>query len=134
VLGAAFKPHSDDVRDSPALEVARRVHRDGADVRVFDPEAALNARSVAPELTYVANVESALRYADLVLHLTEWPHFAELDPRWAAGLVESPVLVDARNKLDRDAWARAGWTVRAIGRPRLTPALRTRPVDARATA
>ncbi|WP_211318840.1 UDP-glucose dehydrogenase family protein [Nocardioides silvaticus] len=124
VLGAAFKPLSDDVRDSPALDVALQVHRRGAEVRVFDPEAALNARSVAPELTYVASLEHALRGADLVLHLTEWPEFLETDPRWAAGLVARPVIIDGRNKLDLDGWTRAGWTIQAIGRPRRRDAAR----------
>jgi UDPglucose 6-dehydrogenase len=118
VLGAAFKPLSDDVRDSPALDVARRLHRQGADVRVFDPEASLNARAVAPELTYVASAESALRDADLVLHLTEWPQFREIDPHRAAALVRRPVLLDGRNRLDVDRWVDAGWTVQGIGRPR----------------
>lgn len=126
VLGAAFKPLSDDVRDSPALDVACRLHRQGADVRVFDPEAALNARSVAPELTYVARTESALREADLVLHLTDWPQFAALDPHAAARLVRHRIVLDGRNALDSDRWTGAGWTVQGIGRPvrrPLTPAL-----------
>jgi UDPglucose 6-dehydrogenase len=118
VLGAAFKPLSDDVRDSPALDVARRLYGRGANVRVFDPQAALNARAVAPELTYVASLESALRDADLVLHLTEWPQFLEIDPRWAATLVRQRVVVDGRNRLDVDRWTEAGWTVHGIGRPR----------------
>jgi UDPglucose 6-dehydrogenase len=118
VLGAAFKPLSDDVRDSPALDVARRLHAQRADVRVFDPEAALNARAVAPELIYVANLESALRDADLVLHLTEWPQFVEMDPHWAASLVRRRVVIDGRNRLDPDRWAGAGWTVQGVGRPK----------------
>ncbi len=134
VLGAAFKPLSDDVRDSPALDVARRVHRRGADVRVFDPEASLNARSVAPELTYVASLESALRDADLVLHLTEWPEFAAMDPHWAARLVRRPVIIDGRNKLDVERWMSAGWTVHAVGRSRRTVPVPTAPVDAAASA
>lgn len=122
VLGAAFKPLSDDVRDSPALDVARRLHGQGADVRVFDPEAALNARAVAPELTYVASLESVLREADLVLHLTDWPQFVAMDPRWAARLVRRTVVIDGRNKLDPDRWAGAGWSFHAIGRPsRVSP-------------
>jgi UDPglucose 6-dehydrogenase len=121
VLGAAFKPLSDDVRDSPALDVACRLHRQGAEVRVFDPVAALNARSVAPELTYVARAESALREADLVLHLTDWPQFAELDPHAAARLVRRRVVLDGRNTLDADWWTGAGWTVRGIGRPARLP-------------
>ena len=117
VLGAAFKALSDDVRDSPALDVACRLHRQGADVRVFDPAASLNARAGAPELTYVARVESALRDADLVLHLTDWPEFADIDPRRAAALVRRRVLLDGRNRLDADRWTDAGWTVQGIGRP-----------------
>ena len=134
VLGAAFKPLSDDVRDSPALDVARRLHRLGADVRVFDPEASLNARAVAPELTYVASLESVLRDADLVAHLTEWPQFVALDPRWAARLVRRPIVIDGRNKLDAERWSAAGWAVHGVGRPR--PALRvaSAPVVAAASA
>ncbi len=132
VLGAAFKPLSDDVRDSPALDVARQLHAQGADVRVFDPEAALNARAVAPELTYVASLESALRDADLVLHLTEWPQFVEMDPRWAATLVRRRIVVDGRNRLDPDLWAEAGWTVQGIGRPKRQLPVPTRTADAAA--
>jgi UDPglucose 6-dehydrogenase len=134
VLGAAFKPLSDDVRDSPALDIARRLHHQGADVRVFDPEAALNARAVAPEVTYVASLESALRDADLVLHLTEWPEFVAMDPRWAARLVRQPVVIDGRNKLDAERWARAGWTVHSVGRPRRGQSVPARNADATASA
>ncbi len=116
VLGAAFKPLSDDVRDSPALDVAARLGADGAHVRVYDPEASVNARAVAPALTYVASVGAALSGADLVLHLTEWPEFRELDPRWAGRLVGHRLIVDGRNKLDAEAWRRAGWDFRGIGR------------------
>ncbi|HET8959840.1 UDP-glucose/GDP-mannose dehydrogenase family protein [Nocardioides sp.] len=132
VLGAAFKPLSDDVRDSPALDVARRLHAQGADVRVFDPEAALNARAVAPELTYVASLESALRDADLVLHLTEWPQFVEMDPHWAASLVRRRVVVDGRNRLDPERWTMAGWTIQGIGRPKRQQPVATRTADAAA--
>jgi len=116
VLGAAFKPLSDDVRDSPALHIAGQLHRQGANVRVYDPEASVSARAVAPALTYVASIEAALTDADLVLHLTEWPEFREIDPVWAAGLVTGRRIIDGRNKLDADAWRRAGWTFRGIGR------------------
>ncbi|MGH3330270.1 MAG: UDP-glucose dehydrogenase family protein [Nocardioidaceae bacterium] len=116
VLGAAFKPLSDDVRDSPALHVADRLHRQGAEVRVYDPEANINARSVFPQLLYVASAEAALTGADLVLHLTDWPEFADLDPNVAGRLVRARRIVDGRNRLDRDRWRRAGWTFRGIGR------------------
>ena len=116
VLGAAFKPLSDDVRDSPALDVAGRLHAAGAAVRVYDPQANVNARSVRPELTYVAHVDAALADADLVLHLTEWPEFTDLDPGRVASLVRCRRIIDARNRLDAERWRAAGWTVRGIGR------------------
>jgi UDPglucose 6-dehydrogenase len=116
VLGAAFKPLSDDVRDSPALHVAGQLHLQGAEVRVFDPEASNNARAVYPALTYVAGIDAALAEADLVLHLTEWPQFREIDPHHAATLVRGRRIIDGRNKLGADRWRRAGWTFRGIGR------------------
>ena len=119
VLGAAFKPLSDDVRDSPALDVARRLHLRGAEVRVFDPAANNNARWVVPSLTYVASVDAALADADLVLHLTDWPEFTDIDPNRAARLVAHPRLIDARNRLDADRWRLAGWAVHAVGRGRV---------------
>ncbi|MGW2949580.1 UDP-glucose dehydrogenase family protein [Streptomyces eurythermus] len=117
VLGAAFKPRSDDIRDSPALAVAARLRLEGADVTVYDPEAADNARKAFPLLGYAATVEDALRGADLVLHLTEWPRFREIDPERAATLVARPRIVDGRGGLDADRWAAAGWRFRAPGRP-----------------
>ena len=125
VLGAAFKPRSDDVRDSPALHVADELHRHGAGVRVYDPEASVNARAVSPDLAYVASVEAALTGAELVLHLTDWAEFAGIDPSWAARLVRHPHLVDGRNTLDADAWRLAGWTVRGLGRSERSAPLTT---------
>jgi len=116
VLGAAFKPLSDDVRDSPALHIAGQLHLQGAQVKVYDPEATNNARSVFPALTYVARVEAALSGADLVLHLTEWPEFRALDPDAVGMLVRSRRIIDGRNRLDQDRWRLAGWTFRGIGR------------------
>ncbi|MHC3467674.1 UDP-glucose dehydrogenase family protein [Streptomyces sp. 7R007] len=117
VLGAAFKPGSDDVRDSPALAVAEAVRHRGAQVRVHDPEAIDNARAVCPELQYALDVTKACEQADVVLHLTEWPQYRELDPESLARTVRTPALVDARNALDPAAWSAAGWTLRAPGRP-----------------
>ncbi len=116
VLGAAFKPHSDDVRDSPALHVAGQLHLHGAQVRVYDPEASNNARTVFPALTYVANAEAALTDADLVLHLTDWPEFGQIDPERAGALVRNRRIIDGRNSLDADHWRRAGWTLHGVGR------------------
>jgi UDPglucose 6-dehydrogenase len=116
VLGVAFKPDSDDVRDSPALNVAGQLQLQGAHVRVYDPKAIDNARRVFPTLDYAASVRQACHQADVVLHLTEWAEFAALDPAELAEVVRHPVIVDGRNCLDPDAWRAAGWTYRGLGR------------------
>ncbi|MBL1083998.1 UDP-glucose/GDP-mannose dehydrogenase family protein [Streptomyces actinomycinicus] len=116
VLGAAFKPESDDVRDSPALAVAARLHREGAVVRVHDPQAVDNARAACPQLDYAARVDKACEGADVVLHLTDWAEYRALDPDALTPLVCRPVLLDARNSLDPDVWTRAGWRYAALGR------------------
>ncbi|MCW2808453.1 MAG: UDP-glucose 6-dehydrogenase [Marmoricola sp.] len=117
VLGAAFKPHSDDIRDSPALWVSAELERRGHHVVVHDPEAIPNARTLFPQLEYAADVEGALDGADLVLHLTEWPVYREIDPAKAAARVGRPRVIDGRNALDVGAWRAAGWSVRSLGRP-----------------
>ena len=116
VLGAAFKPNSDDVRDSPALAVAGQLSLAGASVRVFDPEAMHNARRVFPTLDYAETLDDALAGAELVILATEWKQFKEMDPVASAKLVEQPLLIDGRNVLDAAAWQQAGWTIRALGR------------------
>ena len=116
VLGAAFKPDSDDVRDSPALGVAAAVQLQGARVRVHDPAAMDNARALFPALEYAPDVEKACEHADLVLHLTEWSDYRELDPSALAKVVRQPRVLDGRNALDVQMWRAAGWTVRALGR------------------
>jgi UDPglucose 6-dehydrogenase len=117
VLGAAFKPDSDDVRDSPALHVAVALQLQGAEVRVHDPEAIENARSAAPSLDYTSEVSKAVEGSDLVLHLTEWQQYRDLDPHALADLPRVPRVLDGRNVLDVDLWRRGGWAVRALGRP-----------------
>jgi UDPglucose 6-dehydrogenase len=116
VLGAAFKPHSDDIRDSPALDVAKRLDADGAVVSVYDPAASGPARRIAPQLRYADSTLEAARGADVVLHLTEWPEFRAIDPASLAEVVAQPNVVDGRNCLDRDAWIAAGWTYVGLGR------------------
>ncbi|WP_115685751.1 UDP-glucose dehydrogenase family protein [Corynebacterium senegalense] len=116
VLGAAFKPNSDDVRDSPALAVAGQLSLAGADVRVYDPEAMDNARRVFPTLDYAASLDDALSGAELVILATEWQVFREMDPVAVGRGVDKRVLIDGRNVLDLEAWQAAGWTVRALGR------------------
>lgn len=117
VLGAAFKPHSDDIRDSPALDVAVRLKGLGADVVVTDPAALDNAARVHPQLTYEADRDRALTGADAVVLVTEWDEYRrELSPEHAASLVSGRTIVDGRNCLDPAAWKAAGWTYRGMGR------------------
>jgi UDPglucose 6-dehydrogenase len=116
VLGAAFKPDSDDVRDSPALNIAATLKLLGAQVRVHDPEAIDNARALFPTLDYALEIEKACERADLVLHLTEWREYREIDPAQLTAVVRTPRILDGRNALDVPQWRRAGWTVRALGR------------------
>lgn len=118
VLGAAFKPYSDDIRDSPALDVAVRLHGLGAWVTVTDPAAIENARRVHPQLNYVENRDEALRGADAVIMVTEWDEYRrELSPEHASTLATGRVVVDGRNGLDAAAWRAAGWTYLGMGRP-----------------
>lgn len=115
VLGAAFKPLTDDVRDSPALNVAAALHLRGAQVVVFDPEAGDTARRLFPTLGYAETAEEAATAADALLVLTEWTTFTEADPAALAATVARPVVIDARNCLDAAAWRRAGWQVSGLG-------------------
>jgi UDPglucose 6-dehydrogenase len=117
VLGAAFKPNSDDIRDSPALDVADIIRRQGATVTVYDPEAMGNARRKFPELRFADTAFQAATDADLVLHLTEWQEFREMDPDALRAVVRVPHIVDGRNILDAEDWRAKGWTYRALGRP-----------------
>ncbi|MGU3499120.1 UDP-glucose dehydrogenase family protein [Mycobacterium sp. C31M] len=116
VLGAAFKPNSDDVRDSPALNVAAAMHLKGADVRVHDPKAIENAKARFPTLGYFDSVEDACRNVDLIVVATEWDEYCNLDPAAVRSLVKQPRLLDTRNALDREYWAGAGWQVYNLGR------------------
>ncbi|MCW2658458.1 MAG: ugd [Jatrophihabitans sp.] len=116
-LGAAFKPNSDDVRESPALDVASAIARREGTVVVYDPEAVENARRSHPELTYVASLEDALDQADIVFLLTEWDEFKNMHPGVVGKLVAQRNIVDGRNVLDPLRWRTAGWQYRALGRP-----------------
>jgi len=117
VLGAAFKPNSDDIRDSPALDIAEAVLKAGAFVTVYDPKAMEAAKRVHPHLEYAETVEDACLDADVVLHLTEWKQFREIDPAKLATIVSNPIIIDGRNVLEPTLWRGAGWTYRALGRP-----------------
>jgi UDPglucose 6-dehydrogenase len=116
ILGAAFKPNSDDIRDSPALDVAEAVRKAGAFVTVHDPKAMDVAKQAHPDLEYAETVEIACFDADVVLHLTEWKQFREIDPAKLASIVANPTIIDGRNALDHTLWREAGWIYRAIGR------------------
>jgi UDPglucose 6-dehydrogenase len=118
VLGAAFKPHSDDIRDSPALDVAVRLHGLGAWVTVTDPAAIANARRIHPQLNYVDERDEALRGADAVIVVTEWDEYRrQLSPEHAARLTSGKVIIDGRNCLDPGAWRGAGWAYYGMGKP-----------------
>ncbi|MEO6509574.1 MAG: UDP-glucose/GDP-mannose dehydrogenase family protein [Nocardioides sp.] len=116
VWGAAFKPGTDDVRDSPALQIAGQLHLRGAQVTIHDPKAGDTARLEFPTMRYADNPVEACRDADLVMHMTEWPEFREVDIEAVSAIVASKQLLDGRNILDLAAWREAGWTARGLGR------------------
>jgi UDPglucose 6-dehydrogenase len=115
VLGAAFKPDTDDVRDSPALSVAAAIRCEGAAICVHDPRANDSARKACPQLDYSDKPEKACEGADLVLHLTEWNEYRHLDPATLLPVVRNPRILDARNVLPLARWRAAGWTVQSMG-------------------
>ncbi|GAB3400723.1 UDP-glucose/GDP-mannose dehydrogenase family protein [Schumannella luteola] len=116
-LGAAFKPNSDDVRDAPALDVARLLYLEGAHVTVYDPEANANAHRAYPDLDYAESLDGAVVDADVVALLTEWSEFREASPEALEQAGAHPRMVDARDVLDQEAYVAAGWEFRALGRP-----------------
>ena len=116
VLGAAFKPDSDDIRDSPSLWAAGQLHLAGASVRVYDPEAMSNAARLFPTLHYADSALDACKDADIVLHLTEWPEFRDLRPADLDDVVATKRILDGRNCLQADLWRDAGWELRSMGR------------------
>jgi UDPglucose 6-dehydrogenase len=116
ILGAAFKPDSDDVRDSPALDIAAQIQAAGAVVIVHDPKAIANAQKRFPALQFAEDINSTLKDAEIVLHLTEWKIYREIDPVEVKSLVKSAIMIDGRNALDRELWQSAGWKFRALGR------------------
>jgi len=117
VLGVAFKPNTDDIRDSPSLDLCARLAAEGAEVSVHDPVAMPNAARSRPDLRYAASVFEAAERADAVLHLTEWADYRAIDPAALARVVARRTLIDARCALDVDQWRAAGWSVRVLGRP-----------------
>ena len=116
ILGAAFKPDSDDVRDSPALDIAAQIQAAGATVTVHDPKAIANAQKRFPALNFADDVNTTLKDAEIVLHLTEWKIYREIDPVKVKSIVKTPIIIDGRNALDRELWQSAGWKFRALGR------------------
>jgi len=116
ILGAAFKPDSDDVRDSPALDIAAQIQAAGAVVTVHDPKAIANAQKRFPALNFADDVNATLKDSEIVLHLTEWKIYREIDPVKVKSIVKNPIIIDGRNALDRDLWRSAGWKFRALGR------------------
>jgi UDPglucose 6-dehydrogenase len=119
VLGAAFKPESDDIRDSPALDIAGQLQLHGASVTIYDPKAIDNCRKQFPALNYADSVGQACEQADVTLVLTEWEEFRRLEPTSIAEIVRHRRIIDGRNCLDQSKWLSSGWTYRGIGRRRL---------------
>lgn len=117
VLGAAFKPDSDDIRDSPALSIAQALVDAGADVVVHDPIALNVVRKVHPHLNCVDSLTEAASGATLLIHLTEWQDYRELDPAALNSVVSGRTIIDGRNMLDRDKWINAGWAINYLGKP-----------------
>jgi len=117
VLGIAFKPNSDDIRDSPSLDICGRLATEGAIVSVHDPVAMPNAARIRPDLQYAASVFEAAKGADLILHLTDWADYRAIDPAALAMVVAQRAVIDARCGLDAGVWQNAGWSVRVLGRP-----------------
>ena len=116
VLGAAFKPDSDDVRDSPALDISAQLHAAGAEVKIHDPKAITPAKKRFPNLEFNEDIEACLADADLILHLTEWKVYRDIDPVKIKSLVKNASIIDGRNALDRDRWRAAGWRFHGLGR------------------
>ena len=116
VLGATFKPDSDDVRDSPALDISVQLNAAGAEVVIHDPQGIEPARKRFPNLKYSEVIEDAIKDADLILHLTEWKEYRQIDPAAISSLVKSKIIIDGRNMLDRTMWRSAGWKFHALGR------------------
>lgn len=119
ILGAAFKPNSDDIRDSPALDVAHAIQQAGATVKVHDPKAMTHARITHPLLDSADTVEEACEGADVVLHCTEWEEYRRINPAELRPVVKTPAIIDGRNALDPVLWRSAGWSYRSLGRPHI---------------
>ncbi|MFD0403886.1 UDP-glucose dehydrogenase family protein [Kitasatospora sp. NPDC127116] len=117
VLGAAFKPGTSDVRESPALALALALYRAGAVVTVHDPQAVANAMVRNPELDFTADLPAALAGAELVVLATEWSEYRRADPGALLDLPADPLLVDCRTTLDPEPWRAAGWRIHQLGRP-----------------
>jgi len=116
ILGTTFKPDSDDVRDSPALDIAVQLQAAGASVVVHDPKGIEPARKRFPHLEFAEEVTDAIKDANLLMHLTEWKEYRSIDPFTISTLVKDKIIIDGRNLLDRDLWRSAGWKFRALGR------------------
>ncbi|PPG27216.1 UDP-glucose/GDP-mannose dehydrogenase family protein [Pseudoclavibacter sp. RFBB5] len=117
ILGLAFKPESDDIRDSPALDIAVQLHGLGATVTATDPHAIHNAQQKHPQLSFVDSLAKAVEHADIVLLLTEWNQYRDMRPEELAPLVANKNIIDGRNVLDPTQWRRGGWNFQSLGRP-----------------
>ena len=117
ILGVSFKPDSDDIRDSPALKIAQELNKMGANLKLHDPAAIPSINKTFPELNTELNIEEAVKNADLILHLTEWKDYRNLDPEIIGNLVRQKIIIDGRNVLDENLWRKSGWKVNFLGKP-----------------
>ncbi|WP_331741282.1 UDP-glucose/GDP-mannose dehydrogenase family protein (plasmid) [Streptomyces sp. NBC_00963] len=117
VWGAAFKPGTNDVRESPALSLAQALQQAGATVTIHDPQAVATAMVRSPEFDYTDDLPTSLDGADVIVLATEWPEYRQADPQALGNRPATPLLVDCRTTLDPEPWRAAGWTVHQLGRP-----------------
>ena len=116
VLGAAFKPNSDDLRDSPSIAIANLLQKAGASVLVHDPISLANVNKQHPNLATEQSIELAVKDADALVLATEWQEYRDLEPRAIGALVKNKLLIEGRNALPVEKWQSAGWRVIALGR------------------
>lgn len=116
VLGLAFKQNTDDVRMSPAIELCRRLQKEGARLRVYDPKAMEKARAVLKNVTYVRSMQEVARGCDALVIATEWPQFRELDLKKVRRLLVTPIIFDGRNLFDPAEMERLGFIYKSVGR------------------
>ena len=116
VLGLAFKPNTDDMRDAPSIKIINHLLDLGIEVTAYDPQAMDNAKKILPKVKFAEDVYSAIKNQDALLLVTEWPQFAQIDLARAKKLLKQPIIVDGRNLFPKDKVKELGFTYIGIGR------------------